>query len=194
MGLKEHVYSILVVSAAESFNTGLSSLLPASTYHPMRIVASVSAAKRELAERAFDFVLINAPLPDESGTRFAIDTCTGSTAAVLLLVRSDSYAQTYDKVVEHGIFVLAKPTSKTIVTHALEWMASVRERLRKFEKKTLSIEEKMEEIRLVNRAKWLLITELNMDEPDAHHYIEKQAMDRCVPKREVAQEVIKIYS
>ena len=72
-------------------------------------------------------------------------------------------------------------------------MSSARERLRKSEKKALSIEEKMEEIRLANRAKWLLIDELKMSEPDTHRYIEKQAMDRCVSKREVAEEIIKTY-
>ena len=77
---------------------------------------------------------------------------------------------------------------------ALDLMAGARERLRKLEKKTLSFEEKMEEIRLVNRAKWLLISELKMDEPQAHRYIEKQAMDRCISKREVAAEIIRVYS
>ena len=62
------------------------------------------------------------------------------------------------------------------------------------QKKTLSIEEKMEQIRLVNRAKWLLIGELKMSEPDAHRYIEKQAMDRCVSRREIAENIIKTYS
>ncbi|MBO5065156.1 MAG: ANTAR domain-containing protein [Clostridia bacterium] len=57
-------------------------------------------------------------------------------------------------------------------------MSSARERLRKSEKKALSIEE----IRIVNRAKWLLISELKMDEQGAHRYIEKQAMDRCISK------------
>ena len=52
----------------------------------------------------------------------------------------------------------------------------------------------MEEIRIVNRAKWLLIGELKLDEPEAHRYIEKQAMDRCVSKRVVAEEIIKTYS
>ena len=51
----------------------------------------------------------------------------------------------------------------------------------------------MEEIRAVNRAKWLLISEINMDEPEAHRYIEKQAMDRCVSKKEIAEEIIKTY-
>jgi response regulator NasT len=52
----------------------------------------------------------------------------------------------------------------------------------------------MEEIRIVNRAKWLLISEIKMDEPNAHRYIEKQAMDRCVSKREIAEEIIQTYS
>ena len=73
-------------------------------------------------------------------------------------------------------------------------LLSAREKLRKTEKKTLSIEEKMEEIRIVNRAKWLLIGELKLDESEAHRYIEKQAMDRCVSKRVVAEEIIKTYS
>ena len=73
-------------------------------------------------------------------------------------------------------------------------MSSARERLRKSVKKALSIEEKMEEIRIVNRAKWLLISELKMDEQGAHRYIEKQAMDRCISKRIVAEEIIKTYA
>ncbi|MBR6583920.1 MAG: ANTAR domain-containing protein, partial [Treponema sp.] len=76
----------------------------------------------------------------------------------------------------------------------LNWLESARERLRQFEKKTISIEDKMAEIRLVNKAKWLLISELKMSEPDAHRYVEKQAMDRCVSRRFIAEEIIKTYS
>ena len=75
-----------------------------------------------------------------------------------------------------------------------DWMGSARERLRQLEKKSLSIDEKMVEIRLVNKAKWLLISELSMSEPDAHRYIEKQAMNRCIAKRTIAEEIIKTYS
>ena len=51
--------------------------------------------------------------------------------------------------------------------------------------------EKMAEIRLVNRAKWTLIRTRSMDEAEAHRWIEKQAMDRCLTKREIAAEIIK---
>ena len=83
---------------------------------------------------------------------------------------------------------------KPTLLQALSWMESSRERLRQLEKKSLSIEEKMAEIRLVNKAKWFLISELSMSEPEAHRYIEKQAMDRCIPKRSIAEEIIKTYT
>ena len=194
MSLKERIYSVLIVSAAEGFNDALSTLLPTSKYSPTNFVSNISAAKRALAERAFDFVIINSPLPDDIGTRFAIDTGSSKETVVLLMVRAELQAEIYDKVAEHGVFVLPKPTSKPTMAIALSWLSSAREKLRKTEKKTLSIEEKMEEIRIVNRAKWLLISELKMDEQGAHRYIEKQAMDRCVSKRVVAEEVIKTYS
>lgn len=194
MSLKERVYSVLIVSAAESFNDALSALLPNSKYSPTHFVSNISAAKRALAERAFDFVIINSPLPDDIGTRFAIDTGSSKETVVLLMVRAELQAEIYDKVAEHGVFVLPKPTSKPTMAIALSWLSSAREKLRKTEKKTLSIEEKMEEIRIVNRAKWLLISELKMDEQGAHRYIEKQAMDRCTSKKVIAEEIIKTYS
>ena len=193
MSLEERDYSVLVVSAAEKFNTVISELLAESGYRQIRFESGVSAARRAFSENSFDFVIINSPLPDDVGVRFAIDVSTSGSAVALLVVRSDIFEETNEKVYRHGVdaIIVSDPF---IIEMALKWMASSRERLRKSEKKTLSIEEKMEEIRIVNRAKWLLISELKMDEPGAHRYIEKQAMDRCVTRREIANEIIKTYS
>lgn len=193
MSLKERVYSVLVISAKENFNASLQSLLPESKYAPVQMVSSVSLAKRVLLERSFDFVFINTPLPDDFGTRFAIEISGNKGTVILLLVRNEVYEEVCDKVTECGILTLPKPASKQMVAHTLNFMAGIRERLRKLENKSLSMEEKMKEIRLVNRAKWVLIDELKMSEADAHRYIEKQAMDRCVSRREIAEEIISTY-
>ena len=194
MSLKERIYSVLIVSAAENLNTALVALLPESKYGPVHIVSSISAAKRSFSEKTYDFVIINSPLPDDIGTRFAIDVCNSKGTVVLLMVRAEIHDEIHNNVAEHGVFTLPKPTSKPTIITALSWMSSARERLRKSENKTLSIEEKMEEIRIVNRAKWLLISEIKMNESDALRYIEKQAMDCCISKREVAESIIKTYS
>lgn len=193
MSLNEQKYSALIVSSSKKFDFTLSALLPDSGFYPTVTVTSAGAAKRAAAQRPFDFIIINAPLPDEFGTDLAIDACSLGDAVVLLFVKSEIHGETYDKVVKHGVFTLPKPTSRQSLAQALSWMASARERLRKIRTRTLSVEEKMAEIRLVNRAKWVLIREQNMDEPHAHRYIEKQAMDHCITKREVAEGIIKSY-
>lgn len=194
MSLQEQIYSVLIVSAADAFNASLQALLPDSKFSPIRIENSINSAKRILIERTYDFIIINAPLPDDSGTRFAIDISGTKTTVVLLMVRSELYASTFEKVAEYGVYVLPKPSSKLTVLQAVDWMISSRERLKKLEKKSVSLEDKMVEIRTVNRAKWILIEHLRMTETDAHHYIEKQAMDRCISKREAAENIIKTYS
>lgn len=194
MSLKEQVYSVLVVSASEKINAALSEQFSVPAFSPVQVVAGVSIAKRALAEREFDFVIVNSPLPDDPGIRFSIDAANTSGAVVLFLARAEQYDDAYEKLAANGVFLLQKPIAKSVLQIASEWLISAREGLRKHQKKTLSIEEKMNEIRLVNRAKWLLISELKMTESDAHHYIEKQAMDRCVPKSLIAEEIMKLYS
>ncbi len=167
--------------------------MPESACDSIQTARDLSTATRLCAEHLFDFVIINSPLPDDAGIRFSIDLCHESPASVLLLIPADVHEQIRDKVVSHGVFTLAKPVTRSILSRALDWMASARERMRKTEKKALSIEEKMEEIRLVNRAKWLLIRELGMEEPEAHRYIEKEAMNRSLTKREIAKQIIRTY-
>ena len=81
-----------------------------------------------------------------------------------------------------------------MLLQAIDWMGTTRQRLERLEKKTLSIEEKMQEIRLVNRAKWLLIDRMGLSEADAHRLIEKQAMDSCTTRRAIAESILKTYS
>ena len=189
----EHVYSVLLVSASESLNSSLLNLLPAKKYSPVDVVKSVSLAQQKFTERPYDLVIINAPLPDDFGRKFAIDICSNKSAVAVLLVKSDIYDETYSKVLTHGVLTLRKPISSIVFSQSLDWMGSIRERLRTLEKKSLTLEDKMAEIRIVNRAKWALIETCKMTEADAHRYIEKQAMDCCVTKREIAEGILRTY-
>ena len=57
-----------------------------------------------------------------------------------------------------------------------------------------SLRRKVEDLRLINRAKVLLIQHLAMTEPEAHRCLEKQAMDQCRTRRSVAEEIIRTYT
>ncbi len=62
MELREQVYSLLIVSAAEKFNRSFR-IASRNIYFPVKTVADVGSAKRELLERGYDLVIINTPFP-----------------------------------------------------------------------------------------------------------------------------------
>jgi response regulator NasT len=51
----------------------------------------------------------------------------------------------------------------------------------------------LEELKVIDRAKCSLVAFRNMTEPQAHHYIEREAMNQRVAKKEVAAEILRYY-
>ena len=194
MELKEQTYHVLVVTASKTFRDSAAELLSETRCASVQFASDISAAKRAVAETSFDFVIVNAPLPDDAGIRFALDVSDQKNAVVLLLLPPDLYAESSDRAISHGVFLLPKPISKNGFLTAIGWLSSARELVRKSEHKISSVDEKMKEIRIVNRAKWLLIEHRHLSETEAHRAIEKQAMDRCITRLTVAQEIIDLYS
>ncbi len=193
LGLVEKVYSVLVVSSVKSFDTAMSSMLPASSYKPVLFADSISCAQRMIAERSFDFVIINAPLSDDLGIGFAVDCATDKGAVVLFAIRNEIHDEIYERLSPYGVFTLSKPISHQSMRNTLAWLRTAKNLTRRYDKKATSVEDKMSEIRLVNKAKWLLISKENMTEPEAHRYLEKEAMNRCITKKSLAEEIIDKY-
>ena len=194
MIFQERTYSVLIVSASEKLDTQLRALLPGSEYYPVQSAGSVGEARRMLLGGNYDLVLIHTPLKDDFGTQLAIDVCLDSAAGALLFVKAELYDGVNARVMEYGVMTLSMPSSSAVVRQSLRMLCAQRERLRHMEQKQQSVEGKIEEIRLVNRAKWLLIECLHMTEADAQRYIEKQSMDHRITKRRAAENIIKTYS
>lgn len=184
-------YSVLSVAAAEKFHTSLRELLPSGRYSPVHSASDAAEARRRLLESRYDIIVISAPLRDEFGTHLAQHFAENSGAGILLLVKPEYFSDVSAQVTPLGVLALSKPTSPQLMLQCMELLCGTRERLRRMEQKSASIEDKMAEIRLVNRAKWVLIEKQGMSEQDAHRYIEKQAMDRCVSKRVIAEEILR---
>ena len=193
MIFQEHTYSVLVVSSSQKFQQMMQAFLPVTDYYPVTAVGSASAARRKLIEVEYDVVLIHAPLKDEFGSSLATDICLSSNSGALLFVKSDVYDEVYAKVMDKGVMVISTPVSAPVVAQTLRIMCSARERLRRMEEKQASIEEKITEMRIVNRAKWLLIEKEGLTEQEAHRKIEKQAMDGRISSRSAAEEIISRY-
>ena len=186
-------YSVIIASSNPKFDSVLTSLLPSDEYSPVDIMNSAGAVRRSLLDRDCDILIVNAPLKDENGINLAIDTAKETNISVLLLVDAAKYDEVSYVTEKHGILTLSKPTNRAIVTQSLRLLCATRNRLKKMEKKAASFEDKINEIKLVNRAKLLLMEKEKISEENAHKVIEKLAMDSRSPRSRVAEEIINRY-
>ena len=185
-------YRVLVAGANDKLGESIAALLPKNEYEPPVFAASVGEIRRLALESTMDLVVLNTPLKDEFGTRLALDLADYN-IAVLLMVQGDVFDQVCYKVEDYGVLTLAKPVSRQNFYTAVKLLTAMRAKMLRMEKKNQALQEKMQDIRTINRAKWLLITNLQMTEDEAHYHIEKKAMNSRLSRREAAEEIIRTY-
>ena len=154
---------------------------------------SADAARRCLNAEAFDIIIINTPLKDESGLKLAAELCASGSRGILLFVKAAHYPKVSSQLSPYGILTLSKPLSKEMILQSLQLLSATLERLSHAENEKAALTAKIEELRIISRAKCVLIDQLRMSETEAHRYIEKQAMDRRTTRGRVAQSIIEIY-
>ncbi|MDY3771781.1 MAG: ANTAR domain-containing protein [Candidatus Faecousia sp.] len=186
------IYRVLIAGANDRTFDSLRELLPPDSYEPPLRAGSAGEVKRMLLETDVDLVILNAPLRDEFGTQLALNLSRDN-LCVLMLVPAESFDAVCYKVEDEGILTLSKPVSRNGLLGAIKLLTAMRGKLRKLDRQNQALQEKMQDIRTVNRAKWLLIEIKRMTENEAHYYIEKQAMDMRLSRREVAENIIRTY-
>lgn len=185
--------SVLIVSNSGKSMDYFSDLLSGAQFTPVISATTAGEAKRILVGTPMDIVIINTPLSDDFGIQMALDIANDNTTGVLLFVKSELYEQVSYKVEDYGILTLQKPNSRQNIIQSLKLLIATKAKLKTMQEKALTLENKMEDIRIINRAKILLIEQYKMSEGQAHRYIEKQAMDTCRKRRDIAENIIRTY-
>lgn len=152
-----------------------------------------SEARRIAGARTFDYIFVCCPLPDESAQKLAIALAQESGASIILVVDGKDAEEVAKQVQAEGIFVVPRPIDTLFFQQAVRIIALTRSKLAGLSSENSKLQTKIEEIRMVNRAKCVLIQYLNMTEQQAHRYIEKQAMNMRSSKMDVAQGILKTY-
>lgn len=182
-------YSVLIVSSSEQFNITVKKVLPDRRFDVIEIRKSASSARRELLVREYDLVVVNAPLTDGMGNEFVMDVVEKHSSGVILAVPTEVYASVNDHLIEYGVMTLPKPLKLAELERMIRLSIALNDRLRKVQVKLRTLNEKMEELKIVSRAKIVLV-ERGMSEADAHEYIIREAMNKGLTKRQVAEDIV----
>lgn len=185
--------SAIIVSIGEKNTEGLKKILSSLGVEDFAFASNGKDVRAFVSKKNWDLCVINTPLGDEFGEKLAYDIIDSGVGGVILIVKAEIFEDTSQKASEYGIITLSKPLNRKMFCDSCYLLDVVRKKLLRMQNENKKMQKKIEDIKLLDRAKYILITYLSMTEPQAHKYMERQAMDMRITKIQVAQEILKTY-
>ena len=174
-------YSMMISGAAEPLAEAVRASGMGRFVSGISGVPKGASLERALILHPADILVIT----DEAALSFAPTAYKKGCLAVLLLSDGD-----FDRraCVELGVFCGAWAQLQSV----LQLFAACG-RLSRSRSEYAALRGKLDDARLINRAKLLLISRLKMSEDEAHRFLERSAMDGCMKLRTVAESIIRTY-
>lgn len=182
-------HSVLLVSRDSKIVSQISAFLVPPLFE-LTSTSDFNEARRLATERSFNIIIADSG--DGYDTDFAINVAD-SYSTILLLVPNEHFDEISYRVEGYGILTITKPFEPFYFYNMMKIAIAVQYKVQVLSSQTTKLKVKMEEIKLVNRAKLLLMSNMNMSEQEAHRYIEKEAMDRGMKRTAISEEIIKTY-
>ncbi len=164
-----------------------------SRFFPQARVAvakEAGAARRAISEGDYALVVVNTPLVEEFGHEIASHAAQSTSAGVILLAKEESFDALCHRVEADGVVVISKPLNRDLFSQAVRLLHITQQRMHALQQENIKLRRRLDEERMISRAKCILIECMAMTEPEAHAYLEKQAMNQRVTRHEVAMDVV----
>ncbi|MDR0885352.1 MAG: ANTAR domain-containing protein [Clostridiales Family XIII bacterium] len=129
----------------------------------------------------------------KSALKLAFDLVKMGESQCLILTNESFDEMTLEKIENAGIFVIVTPVKREVLWATLKSISVAQNRMKAIKELNDKIRSKLDDVKHISRAKALLMTSLKMSEEQAHHFIEKEAMQRRMTKGAIAEQIIKVY-
>ena len=156
------------------------------------VCASGSEAIRRVRSEASDILLINFEMPDMTGLEVATIIGDENLCSVVLLVSQMQRDFAGDMVSDYDITLFVKPINGMVLMNTLEMVLQNRRRIRKLEAELSKLKRGMEDRKLIEKAKGILIKRKSISEGEAYRRIQKMSMDSRVAMRDIASKIIEL--
>ena len=184
---------VFVISSNENFHRYVRENLPDGDFYVAGGANTCTEARQKMMGRSCAAVVINIPLSDENGSELASDLAENTHISVIAVVKNEQESEMRHFLEPFGVFVLGRPFPHSSFHQALYDAASAYARMQTVAAENQRLQTKLLDLRIINRAKWVLIQYLGMNEEQAHKYIEQQAMNMRIAKRTAAENILKTY-
>lgn len=186
--------TILFVCCAAAEPAGLSAFAAVQPDVQMKCVPGLDEAQAALERFAPTLIVLQSDAPGLQELRRCAALAEHAEAVFLLLVRPESYERVWQFMRRTGVCVMTWPMEQPVLLQTLRNLLLLKKSMQSMQAQTDQLRSQLQDMKRIQQAKGLLMRQLGMTEEDAHHWIEKAAMDRCVKKREIAETIIRMYA
>lgn len=184
---------ILVLSADEEQRTNISAAL--SDMKKYIGADSIAAGSESSAAdpAKYTLLVISAPLGDGFGLDAAARFVSGGGSGVIFITSAANAEKAAERVSAYPVMIIPRPVKKQLLCEAVRF--SVRNHLiaEDLRDKNRELEKNLSEIKLVNRAKAVLMKYLSLSEDEAHKQLRTRSMDSRRTLAETAADIIRTY-
>lgn len=185
--------SVLIVCGKPEVASNMEAMLVREGFYPVSCAHSANEARRQFFHTQPDLIIISTPLPDEQGTDLAFDAHEKTSAGIVVIARPDQLIDMHGSLEKIDALILPKPINRLTLLQTARFALSVRKSMTLLKSERDDLKKRINERKVVEQAKWVLVEKLKLSEPDAFRLIQKRAMDLRLPQVQVAEDIIKEY-
>ncbi|MGL4981597.1 MAG: ANTAR domain-containing response regulator [Treponemataceae bacterium] len=179
--------NILIISANENLTQKLEALIGQKIcYAKITIAKDIHCAKKNIAEKSYDLSVV-----DSSLILIESDFLAFLSQQILQIIYLVD--RTHNFYEELSLFTLNLPLITEDFFTALHFASIAFNKINQFRQENTKLQNKIEQIKRIDRAKCLLVEHLQLSEAEAHRFIEKQAMDLRLSRGAFAEKIIEQY-
>ena len=182
------MYRIVVAEDETLIRMDLVEMLTESGYQVVAQATNGQEAITLATKHKPDLIILDVKMPILDGISAAeqlINMCP------VLMLTAFSQKELVERARDSGVMAyVVKPFTINDLLPAIEISISRYRQMKTLESEVADLYERLETRKLLDRAKGILMEALNLTEPEAFSWIQKTAMDRRIPMKEVAMAVI----
>ncbi|WP_227712879.1 ANTAR domain-containing response regulator [Nanchangia anserum] len=182
--------TVLVAEDETLIRLDIVETLTEAGYDVVAEVGDGEAAVEKARELEPDLCVMDVKMPKMDGIE-AAEQITESLPCAVVMLTAFSQRELVERARDAGAMAyVVKPFTPNDLLPAVEIAVSRSQEIQALEDEIADISERLETRKAVDRAKGLLMENMDMTEPEAFRWIQKTSMNRRLSMREVAQAVI----
>jgi two-component system, response regulator PdtaR len=183
---------VLVVDDELAARESLGELLVSLGHVVVDAVANAADAETRARDLNPDAVLLDVHLPGTSGIEAAQSISLALPGVAIVLISGDDTIQLTDAEADASgaVAFLAKPVPPRVLDSTIRLAVARTGALRQARQEAANLKQMLEDRKVIERAKGILMRRTACSEPDAYRILQRSSQDRSKPMVEIARAVL----